>query len=66
MDEGDGREINIQREEKCVCLRFCFYVVVFCLVLRRLFYDGFVVCCFGGFRPLFDNSLDMLYDSFPR
>ena len=63
-DEGD-REI-IFREEKerkrnalafgfASRLFFCF--VLFCVCFIRfcfdLFYDGFVVCCFGGFRFLF-------------
>ena len=57
----------IFREKKNACA-FGFVFMLLCSVwfCVDFFYDGFVVCCFGGFRSLFDNLLNMLYESFPR
>ena len=61
IDEGDEREINIQREERkmrvpSVCfdiVMFCFVVCCFVRFCVDFFYDCFVVCCSGDFRSLF-------------
>jgi len=76
IDEGDGREINIQREERKMRVPSVLFWILLCSVLLYVVLFGFALISFmivslfvalvTFVLCLFDCLLNMLYESFPR